>query len=135
MQPDVNPYAPPQAQTQRHVACHRWNGREITIFGTILASRLWLVIGYTITIDGRQSFFTAQRSSTEDFKWKFDHHGKLVEGHFTTFGWNGIRRQYNLTIDGEELGPGNVPMTGWWGVLIVWPLILLAQGLLVYMLF
>lgn len=130
---EPNPYSPPRSNSNEKGVRHIWRHRQITISAGALASRLWLIIGYTITIDGQQRFYTAQWSATEDFRWTFQHDERTVEGHFATFGiQNGIRRKYHLSIDGEPLGPSEVPITGWWGVYIVWPGSLLLIGSLVY---
>ncbi len=50
---------------------------------------------------------TLSRSSTAAGKWL-----KNTSLHLVGMEWNRIRRHYNLTIDGEELRPGNVPLTG-----------------------
>ena len=118
----LNPYAPSTSTSDIYVSRHLWKGRDITVTGGALASRLWLIVRYEISIDGRESFETAQASSTENFQWSFVHEGREVYGHFVTFGRREkSQRKYNLSIDGDVLGPGKVKLKGLWGIYFVWP--------------
>jgi hypothetical protein len=114
-----NPYASPASDDapkgSPFISRHEWRGHAVAVEGALLPSRLWVVIGYTITIDGQQRFETAQTSSTENFTWQFIHMGRTATGHFETFGFNnGIVRKYRLWLDGELLGTFKVRLRGWW---------------------
>jgi hypothetical protein len=118
-----NPYASPKASDPPpeppFVSRHEWRGHIVTIESTALASRLWLFTGYIITID-EKSFVTAQFGATEDFRWRFEHSGEMVNGHFQTHGLNnGIARKYTLELDDEPLGMFQLRITGGWKSYIV----------------
>lgn len=81
-----------------------------------------MITGYTIAIDENEQFITSQASKQEDYRWQFQHDGKQVTGHFETFGRDLVaRHEYELTIDGDRLGPGDVKVKGHLFVLIVIP--------------
>lgn len=113
-----NPYASSFDHTGHddpYIAQHDWRGHAVTVEGGLLASRLWMISGYTIEFDGKQRFVTAQLSATENFTFKFDHQGRKHTGHFETFGINnGIVRKYELWLDGESLGKFKLKLRGWW---------------------
>lgn len=115
---EENPYASPACQETpegaSYVSRHEWCGRVITVEGALLASRLWMLIGYAITIDGRERLETAQMRMHEDFHWQFVHQGRKVTGHFRTLGHNSIVRRYELSLDGESLGTFQVRLRAWW---------------------
>ena len=116
---DENPYASPNGPTiqngSTYVSQHYWQGRIVTVEGALLASRLWLLTGYAITVDGQERFESVEITSPERFTWQFAHRGHRTVGSFRTFGLSfGITRQYELSLGGESLGTFKVRLKGWW---------------------
>jgi hypothetical protein len=132
-----NPYASPSSRVVGEespcIRRHEWQGRRITVEGRYLPATLWLVIGYTITLDGSQQFETAQLRMHENYDWQFDHQGRAVTGHFETLGnLNAIGRNHEIRLDGESLGQFKIQLQNQWGFYSILVLLLTMPGLLIY---
>lgn len=113
---EENPYTPPAdvPTRSRYVSRHEWRGRTITVEGNLLASRLFLVERYAITIDGKERFETSQVAA-EEFTFEFQHQDRPARGRFRRLGFNnGIVQKYELSLDDEPLGTFRLWMREWW---------------------
>jgi len=114
---DLNPYESSSTQNvvDPYTFQHCWDGRRISITGGLRPKSIWMIVGYTIAIDGLEKFETASLAMTEDFMWTFRHNGRDVQGNFRTKGINnGIVRHFDLQLDNEYVGNFKIRLAYWW---------------------
>ena len=127
---NMNPYESPTIQdAENPYEFERfWNGRRIFITGGLRPKSLWMIVGYTISVDN-ETFESASLAMTEDFTWRFRHDGREVEGNFRTKGINnGITRRFDLHHDNKYIGNFKIRLQHWWVpyAMILLPVLVLA---------
>jgi hypothetical protein len=119
----INPYeSSPRAPSQSmNVNCHEWQGHSICVEANAFPHSLWQVGAFHVVVDGQHRFTSKKITLIECFDWEFAHENTTAKGRFAAMGLNnGLWQKYRLTINGEHIGEGRVPIRdGWKGIVAI----------------
>lgn len=122
VQVDANPWESPRSRDVQSIrpesesereASHVWRGHRISVRAEAVSKFAFLMNRFRVSVDGFE-FQSSQLRMSEDFRFYFDHHGRVVEGRFKAVGTGFANQSYRLFIEDELFDDSKVRISGWW---------------------
>ncbi|MEO1529457.1 MAG: hypothetical protein AAFX06_28885 [Planctomycetota bacterium] len=120
----TNPYSVSDLDWDPASSSHMWCGRMVTVRGSWNAKKLWLNERFFVTIDDTSPVETSPYPTVDgmEYHWTFRHDGRQVDGVLSLpYREESDTCHGRLSIDGHDLGPFEIELTGKWGQRLALP--------------